>query len=156
MTDLRYGGPSLWRTRIGTTHIHTHTHTQPFYGSVEFVRDNPGEPAPEETFTLVVVNNHPYPLSPSNMIHGIQKVDFAIFWIFWCKMKITQADNQQFNHICQVAPIFTPAWYTCGSWAKLHLDWFSRVCGADGRAEHTNMVTARLATNFKPVKRLQK
>jgi len=30
---------------------HTHTHTQPFYGSVDFVRDNPGEPVPEETFT---------------------------------------------------------------------------------------------------------
>ena len=29
----------------------TITHTQPFYGSVEFVRDNPGEPVPEETFT---------------------------------------------------------------------------------------------------------
>ena len=29
----------------------THTHTQPFYRSVEFVRDNPGEPVPEETFT---------------------------------------------------------------------------------------------------------
>jgi len=29
----------------------THTHTQPFYGSVEFVRENPGEPVPEETFT---------------------------------------------------------------------------------------------------------
>jgi len=29
----------------------THTHTQPFYGSVEIVRDNPGEPVPEETFT---------------------------------------------------------------------------------------------------------
>jgi len=28
-----------------------HTHTQPFYGSVEFVQDNPGEPVPEETFT---------------------------------------------------------------------------------------------------------
>jgi len=27
------------------------THTQPFYGSVEFVRENPGEPVPEETFT---------------------------------------------------------------------------------------------------------
>jgi len=26
----------------------THTHTQPFYGSVEFVRENPGEPVPEE------------------------------------------------------------------------------------------------------------
>jgi len=29
----------------------TYTHTQPFYGSVEFVQDNPGEPVPEETFT---------------------------------------------------------------------------------------------------------
>jgi len=27
----------------------THTHTQPFYGSVEFARENPGEPVPEET-----------------------------------------------------------------------------------------------------------
>ena len=27
------------------------THTQPFYGSVEFVQDNLGEPVPEETFT---------------------------------------------------------------------------------------------------------
>jgi len=31
--------------------FHIHTHTQPFYGSVDFVRDNPGEPVPEETFT---------------------------------------------------------------------------------------------------------
>jgi len=31
--------------------VYTHTHTQPFYGSVDFVRDNPGEPVPEETFT---------------------------------------------------------------------------------------------------------
>jgi len=30
---------------------HTHTHTQLFYGSMDFVRDNPGEPVPEETFT---------------------------------------------------------------------------------------------------------
>ena len=29
----------------------THTHTtQPLYGSVDFVRDNPGEPVPEGTF----------------------------------------------------------------------------------------------------------
>jgi len=26
---------------------HTHT-TQPFYGSVEFVRENPGEPVPDK------------------------------------------------------------------------------------------------------------
>jgi len=25
--------------------------TQPFYGSLDFVRDNPCEPVPEETFT---------------------------------------------------------------------------------------------------------
>ena len=31
--------------------LNTHTHTQPFYGSVEFVRDNPCEPVSEETFT---------------------------------------------------------------------------------------------------------
>jgi len=31
---------------------YTYTHnTQPFYGSVEFVLENPGEPVPEETFT---------------------------------------------------------------------------------------------------------
>jgi len=29
----------------------TQTHTQPFYGSVDFVWDNPGEPVPEEAFT---------------------------------------------------------------------------------------------------------
>jgi len=29
----------------------THTHTKPFYGSLDLVRDNPGEPVPEETFT---------------------------------------------------------------------------------------------------------
>jgi len=28
-----------------------HTHTQPFYGSLDFVPDNPSEPVPEETFT---------------------------------------------------------------------------------------------------------
>ena len=30
-------------------HMDTHT-TQPFHGSVDFVRDNPGEPVPEGTF----------------------------------------------------------------------------------------------------------
>jgi len=31
--------------------VETHTHTQPFYGSVDFVWDNSGELVPEETFT---------------------------------------------------------------------------------------------------------
>jgi len=29
----------------------THKHTQPFYGFLDFVRDNLDEPVPEETFT---------------------------------------------------------------------------------------------------------
>jgi len=43
-------------TAISTLLIFTHTHTQPFYGSVEFVRENPGEPVPEEhsPTTLIV------------------------------------------------------------------------------------------------------
>jgi len=32
------------------THTHTHMHTQPFYSSLDFVRDNPGELVPEGTF----------------------------------------------------------------------------------------------------------
>jgi len=32
-------------------HARMHTHTQPFYSSLDFVRDNPGELLPEETFT---------------------------------------------------------------------------------------------------------
>jgi len=41
-------------TRVGLTltHTHTHTHTtQPFYSSLDFVRDKPGEPVLEETFS---------------------------------------------------------------------------------------------------------
>jgi len=38
-----------------------HTHTQPFYSSLDFVRDRPGKPAPEETFT------HSHPSWSSNI-----------------------------------------------------------------------------------------
>ena len=47
-----------WQTIYGTQFEmcasvrfkHT-THRQPFYGSMDLVWDNPGEPVPEETFT---------------------------------------------------------------------------------------------------------
>ena len=42
---------------------HQNTHTQPFYGSVEFVRENPGEPVPEETFTHYSHHSHQSSLS---------------------------------------------------------------------------------------------
>ena len=37
--------------------------TQPFYGSVEFVLENPGEPVPEETFTHYSHRSHQSSLS---------------------------------------------------------------------------------------------
>jgi len=36
----------------------THTHTRLFYGSLYFVRNNPGEPLPEETFTHYTFCGH--------------------------------------------------------------------------------------------------
>jgi len=48
----------------------TRVHTQPFYGSVEFVRDNPGEPVPEETFTHYTHCGHPG--SPGQNLTGPQ------------------------------------------------------------------------------------
>jgi len=56
---------------------HTHIHTQPFYGSMDFVQDNPGEPVPEETVThshLPWSSIIPYLLHPSTTIHGILPV----------------------------------------------------------------------------------
>jgi len=41
---------------ITHTHAHAHAHTQPFYDSMDFVWDKPGEPVPEETFTHI----HPF------------------------------------------------------------------------------------------------
>ena len=53
MAISRWAWVSQWLVCIiltgGYTHTHTHTHT-PFYGSLDFVRDNPGEPVPEGTF----------------------------------------------------------------------------------------------------------
>jgi len=64
----------------------THTHTQPFYGSLDSVRDNPGEPAPEETFThshlswsTVIL----YLLPSCITIHGILPVQFTCLTVFF-------------------------------------------------------------------------
>jgi len=58
---------------------------QPFYGSLDFVRDNPGEPVPEETFTHSHLSSSsitPYLLPPSIMIHGILRVRFTCLTVF--------------------------------------------------------------------------
>ena len=51
------------RKLIGKVSIHNthHTHIQPFYSSLDFVQNNPGEPVPEETFT------HSHPSWSSNI-----------------------------------------------------------------------------------------
>jgi len=62
-----------------------HTHTQPFYGSVDFVWDNPGEPVPEKhsPTTLIVVISHPCLLSPSTTIHCILPIQSTCFTVFF-------------------------------------------------------------------------
>ena len=61
----------LWTATLCLLYF-THTHTQLFYGSLDFVGDNPGEPVPEETFThsnpswSSVV---PYLLHPSTLLY---------------------------------------------------------------------------------------
>jgi len=53
---------------------HTHIHTQPFYDSLDSLRDNLGKPVPEETFThshLSWSSLIPYLQPQSIMIHGI-------------------------------------------------------------------------------------
>ena len=39
-------------------------------------------------------------LSGTTRVSWYQKVHFAIFWIFWCKMKITQADTPTIQMDC--------------------------------------------------------
>jgi len=65
---------------------HTHTHTQPFYGSMDFVWDNLAESVPEETFTqshLSWSSIIPYLLPPSITIHGILPVQFLCLTFFF-------------------------------------------------------------------------
>ena len=71
------------------THAHG-THTQPFYGSLDFVRDNPDEP--EETFThshLSWSSDIAYLLSPSITIHGILSVQLTRLTVFSTILSIT-------------------------------------------------------------------
>ena len=59
---------------------------QPFYSSLDFVRDNLGEPVPEETF----IHSHlswptiiPYLVPPSFTIHSILLVQFTCLSVFF-------------------------------------------------------------------------
>ena len=59
---------------------------QPFDGSLDFVRDKPGEPVPEKAFThsyLSWSSIIPYLFPSSFTIHGILLVQFACLTVFF-------------------------------------------------------------------------
>ena len=50
-----------------------------------------------------VTHNHftaLWTLSGTTQVRCYQKIHFGIFWIFWCKMKITQADTPTIRTDC--------------------------------------------------------
>jgi len=55
---------------------HTHTHTQLFYGSLDFVWDNPSEPVPEETFTHTPIIVIKYPIC---FLHLLWSMVYSLF-----------------------------------------------------------------------------
>ena len=79
--------PVAWFTYLLIyNNLLTHTHTQPFYGSLGSVRDNPGEPVPQKTFThshLLWSSVIRYLLPPSITIHGILSVQFMCLTVFF-------------------------------------------------------------------------
>jgi len=92
------------------TEQNMHTHRESFYGSLDFVRDNPGEPVPEETFTLSHLlwsSIVPYLLHPSNMIHGILPVQFTCL-----QQSITQSlkCSDQFHNLSKLSLVYLLAW----------------------------------------------
>jgi len=73
------------------THAHMHvcmharTHAQPFYGSLDFVRDNLSEPLLEKTFThscLSWSSVIPYLLPPSTTIHGFLPIQITCVTVY--------------------------------------------------------------------------
>jgi len=108
-------------------HDMTHTHTQPIH------------------FTALCT------LSGTTRVSGYQKVHFAIFWIFWCKMKITQADAPTIwmdliqtnwcRHLCHPHHFYAgyPSWHnppnlswlgTGTKYAGLHTWWLGNITPA--------------------------
>jgi len=58
-----------------------------------------------QVLTVTVHNTHNHftalwTLSGTTWVSWYQKVHFAIFWIFWCKMKITQVDTPTIRMDC--------------------------------------------------------
>ena len=71
-------------------HMRTHAHMQPFYSSLDSVR-NPGELVPEEAFAhshLSWSSVIPYLLPPSIIIHGILHVQLTCLIVFFHNLQV--------------------------------------------------------------------
>jgi len=78
----------------------THTHTQPFYGSLDFVRDNLGEPVPEETFT------HSHPSWSSNI-----PICFPHLLRCMASSLFNPCTLQSFSTISKFSVVYLLAWH---------------------------------------------
>jgi len=97
---------------------------QPLYGSLDFDRDNPGEPVPEETFTHIPIMciKYLYLFPPSTMIHGILLVQFTCLTVF------LQEGRKMVVFVCVCVTFinnFMPHW---GSLQWLFLPFSSSTC----------------------------
>jgi len=59
-----------------------HTLTQPFYGSIDLFRDNPGEPIPEEHSPTHTHHGHQSPLSTSSIYYSPWHLPYSINMIY--------------------------------------------------------------------------
>jgi len=77
------------------------THTQPFYGSVDFVQDSPGELVTRNIHSLtpIVVIKYPYLLPPSTLIHGILPIQSTHFTVFLADRTIGRA----YGTVCRLS-----------------------------------------------------
>jgi len=103
--EIWHGGMTFGLFLCAKFHPSLHTHTQthkPFYGCLDFVPDNLGEPVPEEAFTLSHLSWSsivPDLLHLSNMIHGILHVQFMHLTVF-------------FHNLSKFSLIYLLAWHT--------------------------------------------
>ena len=76
-------------------------HSEPAdHGAIERVIQSQGH---RVSHTYTHTHNHfraLWTLSGTTRVSSYQKVHFAIFWIFWCKMKITQTDAPTIRMDC--------------------------------------------------------
>jgi len=77
------------------SHKHHSTHRQPFYGSLDFVRNNPGEPVPE---------NH----STTHIHHGHQSS--LICFLYMLRSSVQFTCLTVFFHNLSPGPLWSTSW----------------------------------------------